>query len=88
MEVVRGVGTEPLSFHSLVTNLHFRPFTPHFRKVFNRLEINLGCLFEHLSSTFQVPLGFAFDATFLVEFSEVDVESVKIRRGFSRADCG
>ena len=59
--------------HLLVTNLHLRPFAPHFCKVFDGLKIDLSGLLEHLSRTFQVPLRFTFDATFLVEFGEVNI---------------
>jgi hypothetical protein len=86
--MIRDVGTEPCSFHSLVANFHLRPFAPDFRKVFDGLEVNFGGLLEYLSRAFQVSLCFTFDATFLVKFGEVYVEPVKICRGFSRADRG
>jgi len=75
--------------HSLlVTNFHLCPFAPYFRKVLDGLEVNLGGLLEHLSCTFQVSFRLTFDTTFLVELGEVDVEPVKICRGFPGDDRG
>ena len=87
MEAIRNVVIYVPS-HLLMAYFHLRPLAPYLRKVLNGPEVDLGSFLKHLSGAFQLPLCFTLDATFLVEFGEVDVESVKICGGFPRVYRG
>lgn len=62
------------------------PFTPHFRQIFDCLELDLCGLFQYFSSAVQVHLRTTSGTTLLVEFGKVDIQPVKVRRSPSRID--
>ena len=62
-----------------MSDLHLRPFAPHFSQIVDVLKVDLRGLLENLARIVEVRLRFARRPALLVELREVDVKTVEVR---------
>jgi len=61
---------------ALLTDLHFRPFTPHLCEVFHSLEVHFRTFLQNFPRAVEVWFCLTNGAAFFVKLGKIHVESV------------